>query len=198
MSTSRAIRPTPASAKTEIDAPSQGQIQIAPVTRREFMFYVWGASMALLLAASGGIIVWFALPRFKAGEFGGVIDVTSVPKPGDPPVKYPAGKFWMSNDADKGLVALYTVCTHLGCLYAWAQSNFRFECPCHGSKYTTDGTWIEGPAPRSLDRFPIVVTTNNGELTNNEAGDPIPGLSPTNVVSVRVDTGKRIKRDGRV
>lgn len=198
MTASRAIRPVPASAKTEIDAPAQGQIQVAPVTRREFLFYVWGASMALLLAASGGIVVWFALPRFKAGEFGGVIDVPTVPKPGDPPAGYPAGKFWLSNDSEKGLVALYTVCTHLGCLYAWAQANFRFECPCHGSKYTTAGTWIEGPAPRSLDRFPIVVTTTGEEKTSNEVGDPIPGLDPSNVVNVRVDTGKRIKRDGRV
>jgi len=198
MSTSRAIRPTPASAKTEIDTPSQGQVQVAPVTRREFLFYVWGASMALALAASGGVIVWFALPRFKAGEFGGIIPVSSIPEPGAAPVGYPAGKFWMSNDAEKGLVAIYTVCTHLGCLYAWAQANFRFECPCHGSKYTTAGTWIEGPAPRSLDRFEMTVSTNSGPVVTNAAGDPIPGLTPTNVTGVSVDTGKRIKRDGRV
>ena len=52
------------------------------------------------------------------------------------------------------------VCTHLGCLYKWAQSNNRFECPCHGSKFSREGFYIEGPAPRSLDTF--LVTEENG------------------------------------
>ena len=51
--------------------------------------------------------------------------------------------------------ALYMVCVHLGCLYKWVPANFRFECPCHGSKYTHDGYYIEGPATRSLDTFEI-------------------------------------------
>jgi cytochrome b6-f complex iron-sulfur subunit len=51
--------------------------------------------------------------------------------------------------------AIYMVCTHLGCLYKWEPSNVRFECPCHGSKFSHDGFYIEGPAPRSLDYFDV-------------------------------------------
>ena len=54
------------------------------------------------------------------------------------------------------------VCPHLGCLYKWVESNSRFECQCHGSKYTHDGYYIEGPAPRSLASFNIAI--ENGDV----------------------------------
>jgi cytochrome b6-f complex iron-sulfur subunit len=62
--------------------------------------------------------------------------------------------------------ALYMVCTHLGCLYKWEPANWRFECPCHGSKFTHDGFYIEGPAPRSLDSFEIE-PAEDGQLAIN-------------------------------
>jgi cytochrome b6-f complex iron-sulfur subunit len=30
-----------------------------------------------------------------------------------------------------------------------------FKCPCHGSHYNVDGEYLDGPAPRSLDRFAL-------------------------------------------
>jgi cytochrome b6-f complex iron-sulfur subunit len=42
------------------------------LTRRGFLYYIWGASMTLALAGSGGALLWFAFPRFREGEFGGV------------------------------------------------------------------------------------------------------------------------------
>jgi cytochrome b6-f complex iron-sulfur subunit len=56
---------------------------VSPMTRREFLYYIWGASMALLLAEAGGAAIWLALPRFKAGEFGGAftLDVSQIPAP---------------------------------------------------------------------------------------------------------------------
>src|SRR6185436_5567794 len=41
-----------------------------PMTRREFLYYIWAASMALFMAETGGAILWFAYPRFRVGEFG--------------------------------------------------------------------------------------------------------------------------------
>ncbi len=121
----------------------------------------------------------FAMPRFNEGEFGGTYTVGTVseklPRPTRPPVNYPDLKFWLVNVGPKeaakgggieGLMALYKVCVHLGCLYAWVDSTVRFECPCHGSKYQADGTYIEGPAPRDLDRFRVVITDGKGTLVN--------------------------------
>ena len=41
------------------------------VTRREFLYYIWGASLALFLVETTGLTIWFMLPRFKEGQFGG-------------------------------------------------------------------------------------------------------------------------------
>lgn len=184
------------SAKTDVNIP-EDSIQIPSLTRREFMFYIWGASIALFSAASGGAIVWFMLPRFKEGEFGGVFTNQPTPEFNADPINVPSGKFWLTN-SEKGIVALYKVCTHLGCLYAWVSVNGRFECPCHGSKYQLDGTYIEGPAPRSLDRFALTIKTSSGELTTDlTTGDPI-SVNASDVQEITVDTGTRIKRSGRV
>jgi cytochrome b6-f complex iron-sulfur subunit len=99
---------------------------------------------------------------------------------------------------DQGVVVLYAVCTHLGCLPKWVDNNNRFECPCHGSKYEKSGKYIEGPAPRSLDRFATTVTFTDGTTAAmNAAGDPIP-LNGRTIARVQIDTGRRIKRDGKI
>lgn len=189
-----------ASAKTDVKVPDQQAPIVAMPNRREFLFYIWGASLALFGAASGVSIIWFLLPRFDEGEFGGIIRVggSSIPAPDEPPYNEAVGKFFLSN-SEEGLVAIYKVCTHLGCLYAWVEANGRYECPCHGSKFERNGTWIEGPAPRSLDRFNMTISlASGGTLTSNETGDPIPVPDLADIQEVVVDTGARIKRAGRV
>ncbi len=49
-----------------------------------------------------------------------------------------------------GFFALSAICTHLGCLTAYKPELGIIACPCHGSKFRTDGVKIEGPAPRPL------------------------------------------------
>jgi cytochrome b6-f complex iron-sulfur subunit len=63
---------------------------------------------------------------------------------------------------EKGVVALYQKCPHLGCRVPWCQSSQWFECPCHGSKYNRVGEKKAGPAPRGMDRFAVDVS---GSLT---------------------------------
>lgn len=173
-----------------------------PVTRREFLYYAWIASMALATAGSVGAVLWFAYPIFREGEFGGEfpIGADAVPAPDAAPEDHPDGRFWLVN-GENGVLAIYKVCTHLGCLYKWVPANTRFECPCHGSKYQRDGTWIEGPAPRSLDRFVVKVVDASGNVlaataegdmnTDPDAGQPVP--VPDNAAELRIDTGSRIK-----
>ena len=48
------------------------------------------------------------------------------------------------------------------CVVEWDESSALFVEPCGGSKWTRDGRYANGPAPRDLDRFPAQVT--NGEL----------------------------------
>lgn len=168
-------------------------IQEKGVTRREFLYYIWGASLALFLAEAGGAIVWYALPRFRAGEFGGLfaLSADALPKASatTAPVLNAAGKFWVSN-TDEGLRALSQVCTHLGCLFKWTATDNLFECPCHGSQFTNKGVYHAGPAPRSLDRFAVTVVYNDGTTKTTDAeGVPVPSA---NAKTINVDTGKKI------
>lgn len=143
-----------ATATAEDEAERKAQAQM---TRREFLTYAWGAAAGLLAAEAGLASYFFMYPRFRAGEFGGkfFLSESDVPAIDAPPAGEVAGKFWLVN-TDEGTRALYMVCTHLGCLYKWESSNNRFECPCHGSKFSKAGYYIEGPAPRSLDTFEVI------------------------------------------
>ncbi len=145
------------------------------MTRRELLTYAWGGALALVGAATGVGLFLFMYPRFRAGEFGGefFVPITEVPPVDQGPVSFSSGKFWLVQAEEEGPKALYMVCTHLGCLYKWEASNFRFECPCHGSKFSKDGFYIEGPAPRSLDRFETRV---EGETLVVDTGAKITGL----------------------
>jgi cytochrome b6-f complex iron-sulfur subunit len=65
---------------------------------------------------------------------------------------------WVVNTEYNGemqLVALKSVCTHLGCTPNWLDAEQKFKCPCHGSGFYKDGINFEGPAPRPLERYAI-------------------------------------------
>jgi cytochrome b6-f complex iron-sulfur subunit len=176
----------PAKEEAAPTAPPKG------VTRREFLNYVWGASMALFLVQFGGITWFFSMPRFREGEFGGKISVriADFPQTNQPPVANNPGKFWLVN-VDQGIGALYKICTHLGCIYPWSDAAGIFACPCHGSQFELNGDWIAGPAPRDLDRFAFEVLDGQGNvIADSPTGDFVP--IPSGAETVRVNTGAKI------
>jgi len=64
---------------------------------------------------------------------------------------------WIVRNND-GIYALSTVCTHLGCTPNWLSSEKKFKCPCHGSGFRMSGINFEGPAPRPLERYRIILS----------------------------------------
>lgn len=167
------------------------------INRREFLSYAWAGALGLLTLESGLATYQFMYPRFREGEFGGEFNLgaaTILPQIGIDPEGNTTGKFWLIN-TDDGPRALYMVCTHLGCLYKWEPSNNRFECPCHGSKFSREGHYIEGPAPRSLDQF-IIKVVQDGSVVGEtaDAGDAVSAPAvPTPESEIIVDTGKRVQ-----
>jgi glycine/D-amino acid oxidase-like deaminating enzyme/nitrite reductase/ring-hydroxylating ferredoxin subunit len=55
-------------------------------------------------------------------------------------------------DEAGALHAFSHVCTHLGCHLRWNPAETSFDCPCHGSRFDTEGKVIQGPAVRDLER----------------------------------------------
>ncbi len=139
--------------------------------RRRFFRAMFGGGMAML---SGAAALWTAgTARFLMPNV-----VTEPPQrfrvgyPGD----YPPGRVetrfkeeygvWVVHGKYRGhlqIYALRTVCTHLGCITIWQESEGKFKCPCHGSGFYVDGINFEGPAPRPLERYAIRVA-EDGQL----------------------------------
>ncbi len=174
----------------------------ANITRREFLNYAWLASIALFSIETVGLSLWFAFPNFRPGQFGGQFNIGAatevLPEVNVGPKAYTEGKFWLVNldtkarsgELRKGIMALYKVCTHLGCLYEWVPITNRFECPCHGSKFELTGDYISGPARRSLDRFVIQAVAPDGSIKETDAeGNPLVINGDEKLI---IDTGKRI------
>ncbi|QEV16470.1 FAD-dependent oxidoreductase [Streptomyces alboniger] len=55
-------------------------------------------------------------------------------------------------DESGALHAVSARCTHLGCLVAFNEAETTWECPCHGSRFGTDGEVLQGPATSPLER----------------------------------------------
>lgn len=79
-----------------------------------------------------------------------VDSVTEIP-PGSGAVVRVDGHRCAVYRAEDGTVrAVSARCTHLGCIVAFNAAETTWECPCHGSRFATDGSVLQGPAMRPL------------------------------------------------
>ena len=61
-------------------------------------------------------------------------------------------KFAVYRDKTGKVECVSAFCTQLGCVVDWNDAEKSWDCPCHGSRFTTTGEVIEGPAFKSLDK----------------------------------------------
>ena len=164
----RAASPAPSAApaaKPSPAAPAKAPAAAA-VTRRGFLSVLGVAWTSFAAACAAGTIattrfmfpnVLFEPPQqFKAG-LPSDFQVGTV----DQRFKESFGVFIIRDE--KGIYVLRAVCTHLGCTPNWLEAENKFKCPCHGSGFYRSGINYEGPAPRPLERYRVVLA-DDGQI----------------------------------
>ncbi len=182
--------------------------------RRRILF--WGLVLGLgaLAAKLGALLSSFLHPPVKANSYGGRLRVgtlADLPPSGGAPEHIAEGRFWLVHDPG-GVSALHSSCTHLDCRFTWDGDKELFVCPCHGSEFARDGSLMKGPATRSLDRFPVSLVNDGGEVVRAGGGgeaaplpvqdlmavgetddtDDVNQTGGLTVLYVQVDTGDKI------
>jgi len=145
--------------------------------RRDFLFKLGTGAGIVAIAAQAGASLRSLVPNVT-------YDAPTTVKLG-PPGEFPDGLKFLPDERvfvvreGKTFHAISAVCTHLGCtVRAEALSRpeettvqglplrltHRFMCPCHGSKYSGDGTNVAGPAPKPLAWYRLSVSPDDGQL----------------------------------
>jgi Rieske Fe-S protein len=133
---------------------------------------------SFILAAACTCACGLASPAL--GESGP--QVIEIGTPGDYPKDGVYDKYLKSNRilvlrGSGKIIAASAVCTHRSCTLKFVENEIR--CPCHGSRFSPQGTVVKGPASEGLKRFAI--TLADGKLkvdpskifTEKQAGDPL-------------------------
>ncbi len=179
---------------------------LPPITRRKVLLIGFWAGMGAMLLGIVSTILTTLYPRgitgFGSTIFVGTIDALA---PGTKIHNLDA-KTWLVrfNDEQAGhnppaqsgsVVALYHKCPHLGCTVPWRPDFSRedprdnqtyagwFLCPCHGSTYSDAGVRVFGPAPRSMDMFPLTIqdgkmTVDTGKVITGSLDNPSRAVTP--------------------
>jgi cytochrome b6-f complex iron-sulfur subunit len=176
-----AAKPAAAATKPAAAATAKKAPEILPPppqlqTRRTFMewsiaawtvFFVWLAGIGhMFLRFMFPNVLYEQDPKFIAGKRSDFPEINKVYE------NYKqAQAVWVVRLKEEGqdrLVALSTVCTHLGCTPNWLEAEQKYKCPCHGSGYYLNGVNFEGPTPRPLERF-RVFTDSAGNIVVDKA-----------------------------
>lgn len=65
----------------------------------------------------------------------------------------------VARTAQDAFVAVTAICTHAGCTVNGFASQ-EYVCPCHGSRFSTSGAVLQGPALSPLRQFPTAFAGN--------------------------------------
>ncbi|MEW5978819.1 MAG: Rieske 2Fe-2S domain-containing protein [Acidobacteriota bacterium] len=145
-----------------------------PIPRRDVLGLasLWSAAAALVFALLGMLrLPKAAILPSPSKKFRVTLPETLPPGEAFLPPNRSVALF---RDPD-GVYAISTICTHLGCIIKPTPEGF--ECPCHGSRFASDGSVTKGPAPRALDW--LKVDHRGGQWIVDEGEKVSPGTKVT-------------------
>ena len=71
------------------------------------------------------------------------------------------GSVWLRKMPDGNVLALSSICPHLGCAVDHRQADNDFYCPCHQSAFSLDGGKKNDIPPRAMDDLQVKIKDNN-------------------------------------
>lgn len=86
-------------------------------------------------------------------DFPGVADTEStdnIPLGEGKIIEHDGEKLAVFRTENNELRCVSAVCTHMKCVVRWNTAEKSWDCPCHASRFDTDGKVIEGPAIHNL------------------------------------------------
>lgn len=112
------------------------------------------AGFAAFVKENADVVAQFVGKRFAAEKLSELADLA----PGEARlVKYEGQQLAIYKDEQGGIHALNPVCTHAKCIVDWNNAEKTWDCPCHGARYSVDGTVLTGPARHALEKVDISI-----------------------------------------
>ncbi|MCL1979576.1 MAG: Rieske (2Fe-2S) protein [Proteobacteria bacterium] len=105
-------------------------------------------------AAAGAALMLYPLIRFSGHRIPPKPRLVEVPAP-LPTSGVHADHDFLLFANPQGTTAVSRICTHLGCRLNYQADKQYLECPCHHSRFTTEGRRIAGPAEKDLTQYQV-------------------------------------------
>lgn len=168
-------------------------LEPASISRRQLLNFLSGAVVAT--TASGALYpaAKFFVPSKEGNKDGSIIakDILGHPIPASQLLEEPTGTrvlvaglageptyLTVVEDRKLDKIGIIDSCTHLGCTFPWNPNDNQFQCPCHGSLYSADGSVVRGPAPLPLKLVQVRVEENLVWISPWIKNDPRTGEKP--------------------
>jgi Rieske Fe-S protein len=123
--------------------------------RRDFLLDALRAGAAALAAIGMTAADADAMPLRWISAIAAAGDERTYPIPATDGVQIDKDNEVILARTGKSVYAFALACPHQNTALRWDGGNNRFQCPKHKSKYRPDGTFIEGRATRSMDRYAV-------------------------------------------
>jgi len=68
-------------------------------------------------------------------------------------------------------ISLGAICPHEQCELAWVPEDRQAECPCHGSRFASDGKVLHPPAQADVPTYPVKLDAEGNFVIHLYAGD---------------------------
>jgi cytochrome b6-f complex iron-sulfur subunit len=168
-------------------------LETPSMSRRQLLNFLTGAAVAATATASLYPFAKFLTPPSETSEDGAMIakDILGNPIPASQILAEVPGTravvaglageptyLTVEEDGTLNPWGIVNNCTHLGCTFPWNGIDQQFQCPCHGSRYSSEGVVLRGPANRPLKLVQVEVRDQAIWLSPWTKNDPRTDAKP--------------------